>query len=337
MSKIKIGFIGAGGIVKNRHIPGFQKIEDVEFFGICNRSTESSQLIADEFNIQKVFNTPDDLINDPNIDLVVIGTWPYKHCEYTIKSLDAKKHVFVQARMCMDLNEAQSMVAKAQEHSELTTMICPSPFAFSADMLLRKLMNESFVGDLISVNYISHAKYSPDAKINWRHKHEFSGLNIMGMGIYYETISRWIGHPETVFAVKNTSVKERDNDQDQAEQVDVEDGVIITGLLKKGGFYNYQFSSSHHANDDQIRICGTEGTIVFNFNNDSLEAGKKGEDLKQLQTPTDLQKTWQVEEELIDSIKTGKQYESSFEEGLKYMTFTQAVHDSFKEQKCIKI
>lgn len=334
---IKIGFIGAGGIVRNRHIPGFNKIDNIELYGVCNRSLESSQKCADEFKIQKVYNTPDELIADKEINLVVIGTWPYKHCEYTIKSLEANKHVFVQARMCMNLIEAETMLTKSKVHPDLITMICPSPFGFSSDLLIRKLMEEDFVGQVISVNYEGYSKYLPDSQINWRQKQEFSGLNIMGMGIYYETISRWVGHPKSLFAVKSTTVKERQNSQGNLEKVDIEDGVIIAGLLENKGLFNYQLSSTNHAREEELRISGTEGTIVFNFDQNKLYTGKKGEELKVTETPLDLQKTWKVEEELIDAIRTGKQYESSFEEGLKYMAFTQAVHDSFQNQKSITL
>ncbi|HSF30971.1 MAG TPA: Gfo/Idh/MocA family oxidoreductase, partial [Candidatus Tectomicrobia bacterium] len=51
---IKVGFIGAGNNTRVRHIPGLQAIDGVELVSVCNRSRESSQRVADQFNIPKV-------------------------------------------------------------------------------------------------------------------------------------------------------------------------------------------------------------------------------------------------------------------------------------------
>ena len=49
--EIRVGLIGAGGNVRNRHIPGFRKVEGVQLLGVVNRSRESSHRVAEQFNI----------------------------------------------------------------------------------------------------------------------------------------------------------------------------------------------------------------------------------------------------------------------------------------------
>ena len=94
--KIRIGIIGAGGIFRTRHFPGLAQIDDAEVVAICNRSEASGGKIAAEFGLNP------DLMTDPyalmardDIDAVMIGTWPYKHCEFVLESLNAG-----QARIC---------------------------------------------------------------------------------------------------------------------------------------------------------------------------------------------------------------------------------------------
>ena len=53
---IKVGIIGAGNNTRVRHIPGLQAIDGVEIVSVCNRSRESSQRVADQFNIPKVYD-----------------------------------------------------------------------------------------------------------------------------------------------------------------------------------------------------------------------------------------------------------------------------------------
>ncbi len=51
---IRIGIIGAGQNTRERHIPGFQALEDVEIVAVCNRSRESGEFAAREFGIPHV-------------------------------------------------------------------------------------------------------------------------------------------------------------------------------------------------------------------------------------------------------------------------------------------
>ena len=132
--KIRIGLIGAGGIFRSRHFPGLAKIDEAEVVAICNRSEESGRKIAGEFGLSPdIMTNPQALIAREDIDGVMIGTWPYKHCPFVLASLDGGKHTFVQARMAMNLREAKAMYAKAQE-TGLVTQICPSPMAMKVSM-----------------------------------------------------------------------------------------------------------------------------------------------------------------------------------------------------------
>lgn len=327
--KIRIGIIGAGGIVKSRHFPGFSKIQNVSISGICNRTLESSQKFAKEFNVEKVFASPEELMQSPDIDAVLIGTWPYKHCEYTLKSLAANKHVFVQARMSMNLEEAKKMLKASNEKPNLATMICPSPFGFSVDLAIRQLMADNFVGKVLTVKYCNFGKFNSEAPLSWRHIKKFSGLNIMAVGIYYETLSRWVGPAQEVFAFKSQNIKERlDLESNSKKSVEIEDDIIISGRLKNGGSFNYHFGSVNHPPAETVEIFGTEGSVIYHFDKDLLQTGKRGESLKTVEISTLPKKEWQVEQNFIQQIKTGQKQEATFEEGLAYMAFTQALSDS---------
>ena len=74
-------------------------VEGVDLIAVSNRSRESSEAVAREFDIPHVFDKWQDLIASPDIDAVVIGTWPNTHCEMTCAALEAGKHVLVEARM----------------------------------------------------------------------------------------------------------------------------------------------------------------------------------------------------------------------------------------------
>ena len=62
--KLKIGIIGAGLNTRVKHIPGFQAIDGVQVVAVSNRSKESGEKVANEFNIPKVYESWPDLIDD---------------------------------------------------------------------------------------------------------------------------------------------------------------------------------------------------------------------------------------------------------------------------------
>ena len=74
--EIGVGFVGAGGNTKLRHLPGFAATEGVRLVSVANRSEASAQAVADEFSIERVAEDWHAVIADPEVDAVCIGTWP---------------------------------------------------------------------------------------------------------------------------------------------------------------------------------------------------------------------------------------------------------------------
>src|SRR5437016_987937 len=139
-SNLRIGLIGAGGNTRLRHIPGFRAIPGVEIVAVCNRRASSTQAVAREFGISRTAERWQDVIADPDIDAVVIGTWPYLHCPITLAALEAGKHVLTEARMCMNAAEAHRMLGAARRFPNLITQIVPSPYGLKAHEVVLELI-----------------------------------------------------------------------------------------------------------------------------------------------------------------------------------------------------
>src|ERR1700755_752901 len=145
--KLRIGIVGAGNIVRTRHLPALKKNSDVEIVAVSNSTYESSERFCRE-NSLEAFPIRDwaELVATPDIDIVWIGTTPYMHSAVTISALEAGKHLFCQARLAMDLAEADEMLAASKRFPELVTMLCPPPFGMRADLLIKKLLAENSIG-----------------------------------------------------------------------------------------------------------------------------------------------------------------------------------------------
>src|SRR5438445_10574265 len=94
---LRMGLIGAGANTKRRHIPGLHALPGVEIVAVCNRRPESTDAVAREYGIPRTFERWEKLVADPDIDAVVIGTWPYLHCPITLAALESGKHALTEA------------------------------------------------------------------------------------------------------------------------------------------------------------------------------------------------------------------------------------------------
>jgi predicted dehydrogenase len=331
---IRVGFIGAGNNTRVRHIPGLQAIAGVELVSVCNRSQASSHRVAEQFGMRKIYDDWRELLADKDINAVVIGTWPYMHCELTCAALDAGKHVMCEARMAMNAAEAHTMLKKSQEHPNLVAQIVPSPFTFRVDRTVQELLASGYLGDLYAMKVSGTAPgfANPDGPLHWRHRQDLSGFNALNMGIWYEGVMRWVGPAARVFARTRVYVKQRRNEETGAlAAADVPDHVEILADLENGAVATYEFSAvSGFAPGAGAWLFGSTGTLHFDQASQKLFGGKVGDKaLQEIVIPPEKAGKWRVEEEFVNAIRGQEKIQyTDFSTGVKYMEFTEAVHHS---------
>src|SRR5438477_4413619 len=337
--KLRIGIIGAGGIVKQRHLPAFKRRSDLEIVAISNSTYESAEKFCQE-NVPgavPIANWPD-LVALPDIDVVWIGTPPYMHSAVTISALEAGKHVFCQARMSMDLAEAEEMLAASKRYPELVTMLCPPPFGLRADLLVKKILAENYIGRPHHVRLQSFTGnyLDPDAPAHWRQKIEISGLNTLTLGIYVEVLQRWLGDITGVFARGKTIHPVR-----QGYDVIIPDLLTVLCSFENGAEGVLEFSRINaFAAGDRLEIYGSAGTLSYDFGSDVVQTGKLGNrSLHVVDFPAELGREWRVEGDFIAAVKSKGRIRPrpDFEEGVRYMRVVQAAADSRARNESVTI
>jgi len=275
--KLRIGIIGAGNIVRTRHMPGLQKDPEVEIVAVSNLTYGSTERFCSEYapEATPIKNWPE-LVALPNLDIVWIGTPPYMHSAVTISALEAGKHVFCQARMAMDLAEAEEMLAASKRYPELVTMLCPPPFGMRGDMLVKKLLAENYIGRPHHVHLQSFTNnyLDPKAPAHWRQKIEISGLNILTLGIYIEVLQRWLGDITGVFARGKIIRPLR-----EGYEVIIPDLLTVLCSFENGAEGVLEFSGINAlVPGDRLQIYGSGGTLTYDFTSDIVRAAKAGDD-----------------------------------------------------------
>jgi len=341
---IRIGIVGAGGNTRKKHIPGFRAVEGVEILGVVNRTAESTARAQEDFEIPRTYATWQALVDDPEIDAVMIGTWPNWHCEITCAALEAGKHVLTEARMARNVPEAHRMLKTSQALPDLVAQIVPSPFGLVQHQYILDLLADGFLGELRELVVVGANDLFRDITqpLHWRQQTEISGLNILAMGILHEAAQRWSPQPTQVFAQTRIFDPERPASPITNEtRVTVPDSVQIVTQLENGGRGLYHLSGVDLFGPGmQIHLYGREGTIKFIFGeNERLLIGRAGEQaLREAEIPPDKQGGWRVEAEFIGAIRGEETVKfTDFPTGVRYMEFTEAVTRSTESNQPVTL
>jgi predicted dehydrogenase len=339
---IRIGIVGAGGIARQRHLPGFRKIDGAEVVSVVNRSRASSEQVAKEFGVPRVHDTWTDLVADPEIDAVVIGTWPYLHCPITLAALAAGKHVLTEGRMAMSAAQAREMLAAARAHPSLVTQIVPGPFSFAVDRTIRQKLAEGYLGDLQAVDLRASGSFlDGEAPMSWRHDREVSGVNTGFLGIWYESLMRWVGPATAVTARARIAVPYRfDPEQGRRRAIEVPDHVEVLADLPGGAIARIHVSAvAGLMGGPEVWLFGSEGTLRFEQAGNRLSGARRGDkELAEIPIPAEMRDDWRVEEEFIGAIRGVEPVRfTTFVDGVRYMDFTEAVTLSAREGRLIHL
>jgi predicted dehydrogenase len=329
---IRIGIIGAGENVRDVMIPAFRRIPDCQLVAVANTSLASSQRVATQFDIPKPYPHWKALLDDRDVDAVCIGTWPYMHHTLTLAALEHGKHVLCQARMANTAREARDMLAASLRHPELVCQLVPTSTSYRVDNLLRRLLADGFVGDLLSVEIQRVGRGFADraGALDWRHSQEFSGLNVMNLGSTYESTMRWLGRATRVMAMAKVHVPYRRAANGQRASATLPDHVDVLYELVNGAQVHMRFSETTGlSSGNQTWIHGTDGTLHVD-DRQTVHGGKRGETaLREIPNPPEGQAVSRVEAEFVGAIRGLEPVTmNTFEIGAHYMEWTEAVHRS---------
>jgi predicted dehydrogenase len=342
--RIRIGFIGAGGIAKQRHLPGLKQIEGVELVAVANRRRETAEQVAKEWGFTAVHDDWRQVLERQDVDAVFIAAPPYLHRDATIAALEAGKHVFCQARMARNYVEAKEMFDASQK-TTLRTMLCPPPHAMAADYLMKRLLKqEAYIGrplDLFVYQY-QNAYADANAPLHWRQDERISGFNTQFLGMFLEVTHRWLGYHRRVQAVTKVHYRQRRRpDSNEVAEVKIADSLAFATEMENGAVSSWHFSGVvQHPLPNRFEIFGSDGSLIVEMGageEATVRGARKGEQLKEIPIPEQERRRWTAEADFIRSIRQGGEVSPDFLEGLKYMEMTEAVYRSAAEGRAIDL
>src|SRR5262249_7268689 len=127
MDNVRIGIVGAGWVVQNRHLPGLAGVSGASVDAIWSRRPDVARAVAEQFGIGTVADEWQTVVTSPDLDAVIVAAPPVLHAPVTIAALQAGKHVLCQGRMARNLGEARAMLGAAEASGRVAALYPPRP------------------------------------------------------------------------------------------------------------------------------------------------------------------------------------------------------------------
>lgn len=264
---IKVGMVGVGAI-SGIYLKNITEVfKEIKLVAVCDLVKEKAIKAKDEYKIEKIYDTMEELFSDSEIDIVLNLTRPYEHFDVTYAALQAGKHVYSEKPLAATLEEGIKLVELAKEKN-LMLGGAPDTFLGAGIQTCRKLIEDGFIGDIVGAAAFmicrGHEGWHPDPEFYYKH----GGGPMMDMGPYYLTaLTNLIGGIKSVTGVARTSFSKRviGSKPKEGDIIDVEVPTHVTGIMEfDSGAIGTLFTTFDVYNKGQARfeIYGSEGTLL---------------------------------------------------------------------------
>ncbi len=203
---LRWGVLSTARIGTNKVIPAIQGCESGDVVALSSRSLDAAIAAAsavDHPNMEPVptgYGSYDELLADPNIDAVYNPLPNHLHVPWTIKAIEAGKHVLCEKPIALNASEARELVTAAEAHPHLVVMEA-FMYRFHPQWLKAKeLVRSGQLGPLRGIQ--AWFSYFTDDPANIRHRAEWGGGALFDIGCYPVSLARWLfgGQPNRVLA-----------------------------------------------------------------------------------------------------------------------------------------
>ncbi|MDR7088061.1 Gfo/Idh/MocA family protein [Cellvibrio fibrivorans] len=194
MKKLRWGVLSTAKIGREKVIPALQKSTHNQVLAICSRDEQSARRVADELHIERAYGTYEELLADTDIDAIYNPLPNHLHVDWSIKALQAGKHVLCEKPLGLNTADAQRLVDAARAHPQLKVMEAFMYRFHPQWQLAKQLVDEGRIGKLHAVH--SHFSYNNREPDNIRNKAEWGGGALLDIGCYSISLSRWLFNEE---------------------------------------------------------------------------------------------------------------------------------------------
>lgn len=294
LSKINIGFIGAGSFAQNFLLPN---LKNQHLVAVATNRANTSRNVADKFGFETCTGDADNIINNEAINTVFIATPHHLHAEYAIKALKANKNVFVEKPLCLTEEELEE-IKSAVENSQGQLMV-----GFNRRFAPHIIELKNKLGNTLpkAINYRINA--GKVAANHWINDPEIGGGRIIGEACHFIDLCRFIADSPIKKITANAL----------SSANHIQDTVSISMAFENGSIASISYFSngSKKLPKEYLEVFSGEQSIIIDDFKTSTIFGKAKHKTKLAQQDKGHQ---QEVTAFLEALTQGKPLPISFEE-----------------------
>lgn len=249
---MKIGILGAGGIASTL-AETMNKMPEVECYGVASRDLDKSQKFIKEHGFQKAFGSYEEMLKDPEVELVYIATPHSHHYRHMKMCLEAGKHVLCEKAFTVNARQAEEIFRLAKEKNLLVTEAIWTRY-MPVRKMIKDLLDEKIIGDVRKLTANLNYNICKNERII---RPELAGGALLDVGVYPLNFA-YMNFGDCVADIKSAV---------QLTETGV-DGENVMTLFYEDGRVAVLTSGIYGLSDRQGIFYGSKGYIVVdNVNN----------------------------------------------------------------------
>lgn len=267
MEKVKVGILGLGAI-SGIYLKNLSTVfRNIEIKGIYDLVKEKAEKVQEEYHISTVYESMEELLGDPEVEIVLNLTRPFEHYTVTKAALNAGKHVYSEKPLATTFEEGQELVELAKSKNLLLGG-APDTFLGAGIQTCKKIIESGFIGKPIGAAAFmichGHESWHPAPEFYYQN----GGGPMMDMGPYYMTaLVNLMGSVRGVTGITRKSFEERTitSEPQYGKKIEVEVPTHVNGILdfESGAVGTVLTTFDVHYNQQaRFEIYGSEGTLM---------------------------------------------------------------------------
>lgn len=248
MSKIRWGVLSTSKFAQNKIIPAVKHCQHSEITAIASRDLNQAREVATRLGIAQTYGSYDELLAASDVDAIYNPMPNHMHVDWSIKALQAGKHVLCEKPIGLSSAEGQQLVDAAKQFPKLKVMEAFMYRLHPQWQRAKQLVDSGQIGQLRTIqSFFSY--FNTDAN-NIRNKADIGGGAMMDIGCYNVSLSRFIfgAEPKRVLGIAEF------DPQFQTDRLD-------SGVLDFGNGTATFTCSTQLSPYQRVNIFGTEGRV----------------------------------------------------------------------------
>ena len=265
---LRVGIIGTGWIAEKAAIT-LNGLTECEAYAVGSRKKETAEAFAAKWNIQKAYGSYADLIADPNVDLVYIGTPHSHHFDVTKEALMAGKPCLVEKAFMANYRQAKEIIDLAHEKKVFLAEAIWTRYQPVVKMM-RDLISSGRIGEPRLLTATLGYSMGDKPRIM---RPDLCGGALLDLGVYALNYTRMF-FPADIVSMESQCVKSKTG-------MDLTNAISL--VLSDGMLCNLQ-SSAQCVGDNIGVIAGTEGNLIIDNINNPQKITVNGPDRTYIET-----------------------------------------------------